>query len=125
MNINNIFFAVIIGLIPGLTFSTTDKCDIEFYDWDSGSTSMRMKIGKGRSKGTVYPNNAIIIQKDLSGKISAHHIGDLKSITNACITKCSSFDVIEHGANCYNYTLCDDAAIIKAYEQFKKNHEQN
>ncbi|SRR5260221_13899915 len=124
MKLKNIFFATITGLIFGVTYPQHITTNIEFYDDGTHGTSMHICVpGVARSKGVSYHNDAIIIIKDHSNKISANRIGNLPSIENAFITSCSNFNVIEHGANHQNPALCKDIAILQAYEEFKKDYE--
>jgi len=127
MTIKQILFStLILGTTANIAFGTEkNSSNINLYTYGSDHTLMIIDFLNGiRSRGSVYDNDSIVINKDHSGKISAHHIGDLKSIENAFITYCSGFKVIEHGANNRNEALCNNASILKAYDQFRKNNDK-
>lgn len=127
MTMKNIVLVMATGLLFYTVHVISRVTNLDFFDWGSNHTGMRIRFTGVRSKGEVYPNTelmplypntTIIIQKDRVGNILVNHLGDLQSIENAFMTGCSGFKVVEHGANKQNEALCEEVAILKAYQEF-------
>jgi hypothetical protein len=123
MTIKKLFILTLIfASITNYTYNHITSVELsQGSDW----TSMRIHDGVAHTKGVIYSGNDIFIIKEASGKITANYIKNLHSINNAFVTSCPNFDILEHGANKPNKTLCNNPEILHAYEEFKRNHEKN
>jgi hypothetical protein len=125
-----LFSALILGAVANDALASENSSYLKF---DACKHDYNQTNVTARDAWFRKPNDTtIIMTNENDSPISIHHLGDLqnKVLENAYITRCPNFSVIKHTTKGQNsisvgdFSICDNAAIIQAYEKFKKDRTQ-